>query len=80
MSSERSIGHNVHVFNSNHPETAIGGLVVTNGVTNLNFYYMLNIICLFEKDYYIRTADDTIIPKNHDPFQPGKYYIVSEGT
>ncbi|KAL0639311.1 hypothetical protein Q9L58_001537 [Maublancomyces gigas] len=42
--SNRSLGRNVHIYNASDP-TELGGLVLTNGVTNANFHSMVEIIC-----------------------------------
>ena len=33
--------HNVHIYDANDPDMALGGLVVTNCVTTANFYFCL---------------------------------------
>lgn len=50
----RSLGRNAHIYNSNDPATELGGLVLTNGITNANFYSMVEIICIFDCGYFIR--------------------------
>jgi len=41
---DRSEGWDVHIYDANDLATVIGGLTLTNGVTNANFYQMVKII------------------------------------
>jgi hypothetical protein len=49
--ANRSAGRDVHTYDVNDPTTVLGGLVVTNGVTNTNFYSTVEIIFIFSQDY-----------------------------
>ncbi|KAF1813960.1 hypothetical protein P152DRAFT_465712 [Eremomyces bilateralis CBS 781.70] len=40
----RSLGRDVHIYDVNDRTTVLGGLILTNGVTNANFYSMVEII------------------------------------
>jgi len=81
----RSRRRNVHIYDFEKPTVVLGGLILSNGVTNANFYSMLNMFILHEESFS---------PENEEPFllldernaridndncqlQPGKYYIVS---
>jgi hypothetical protein len=72
---DRSRGRDVHIYDAKDPTTVLGGLILTNGVTNTNFYSMVEILVLFMSDFELRDEDDTKIEKNDDPLQPGRYYI-----
>jgi len=77
---DRSEGRNVHIYDANDPATVIGGLILTNGVTNANFYQMVKIIVTIRSDnFFLRDEGDTKIERNDRPLQPGKYYIVADG-
>lgn len=75
----RSEGRNVHIFDASDPNTntTIGGLILTNGVTNTNLYTMVEIIVIFESEFALQNEDNIIIAKDNDPLQPGNYYIHS---
>jgi hypothetical protein len=73
----RSGGRNVRLYGANNPTTELGGLFLTNGITNANFYSMVEIIILFESEFFLRDEGDTIIKRDNHPLQPGKYYIVA---
>jgi hypothetical protein len=79
MPEDRSKGRDVHVYNAKDPATALGGLILANGVTNANFYLMVEILVLFTSSFELRDESDTKIERNEDPLQPGKYYIVAAG-
>ncbi|KAI5850364.1 hypothetical protein DFP73DRAFT_539107 [Morchella snyderi] len=78
--SNRSLGRNVHIYNANDPAAELGGLVLTNGVTNANFYSMVEIICIFNHDYFIRDDGGTTVQRDNNPLQPGNYYILTDGS
>jgi len=71
----RSLGRDVHIYNAKDPAATLGGLILTNGITNNNFYSMVEILVLFASSFELRDGDDTKIKKNDDPLRPGKYYI-----
>ena len=45
MASDRSAGRNVHIYDARDPDVVLGGLTLTNGVTNANFYSMVETFC-----------------------------------
>lgn len=55
----------------NDPAAELGGLDLANGVANANFYSVVEIICIFDHDYFIQEKDDHL--------QPGNYYILTNG-
>jgi hypothetical protein len=75
--TNRSAGRNVHICDINDPTTVLGGLILTNGVTNANFYSMVEILFIFTGTFFLRDEDDTKIERDDDPLQPGKYCIVT---
>jgi hypothetical protein len=75
----RSPGRNVHIYDTNDRTTALGGLILTNGVTNANFYSVIEILIVFTSTFELQNEDSIKIPKNDDPLQPGNYYIHAAG-
>ena len=75
----RSAGRNVHIYDLNDPDNVLGGLVLTPGVTNANFYSMVEILVIFISTFFLRDDDGTKIERDNHPLQPKKYYIVSGG-
>ncbi|OCK73002.1 hypothetical protein K432DRAFT_314066 [Lepidopterella palustris CBS 459.81] len=76
----RSPGRDVHVYDANDPSTVLGGLILANGITNANFYSMVEILVLFTDTFFLRDEDDTKIERDDHPLQSGKYYIVATGS
>ena len=74
--ADRSEGRNVHIYDTNHPTTVLGGLILTNGVTNANLYSMVEIIVIFKGPFFLRNEGGAEITKNNNPL---KYYIVATG-
>jgi hypothetical protein len=73
----RSAGRNVHIYDANDPTTVLGGLTLTNGVTNANFYSMMEILFIFTGIFFLRDEDHINIEKDSHPLQPGKYYVIA---
>ncbi|KAI4133790.1 MAG: hypothetical protein LQ347_002063 [Umbilicaria vellea] len=76
---DRSRGRNVQIYDAKDHTSVLGGLILTNGVTNANLYSMIEIVVLFTTDFEIRDEGDTKIERNDDPLQPGVYYINAIG-
>ena len=54
--------------------------MVTNGITNANFYSMVEIVFIFHNDYTLRYEGGTIVQRDDNPLQPGKYFISTTGS
>ncbi|PUU84241.1 hypothetical protein B9Z19DRAFT_1112001 [Tuber borchii] len=78
--SDRSIGRNVHIYDARDPETILGGLIVTDGMTNTNFYSMVDIVFIFTTSYTLRLKSRTTIKRNDHPLREGSYFIVTAGS
>ena len=74
--TNRSAGRNVHIYDANDPTTVLGGLTLTNGVTNANFYSMVEILFIFTSTFFLREGD-IVIQRDDHLLQPGNYYIVA---
>ena len=77
---DRSADRNVHIYNDNDRTTVVGGLILNPGVTNANFYAMIRIFVEFgRRTFSLRNQSGIEIQKDHQPLQPGNYYIVTSG-
>ncbi|KAF1812075.1 hypothetical protein P152DRAFT_397944 [Eremomyces bilateralis CBS 781.70] len=76
----RSAGRTVHIYNTNDPDTVLGGLVLTPGVTNSNFYAMVKILFIFSGPFYLRVENGARIEKDDNPLRPGRYHIISDAS
>lgn len=76
---DRSRGRDVHIYDIKDPSTILGGLILENGVTNANFYSMVEILALFSNDFELKYEGDTKIEKDNNPLRPGNYYINAIG-
>jgi len=75
----RSVLRNAHFFDGNDPTTALGGLYVTNGVTHANFYFMIEIILIFEGPFFLRDENGVSVQKDDLQLKPGNYFIIATG-
>jgi hypothetical protein len=48
---DRSKGRDVYIYDTKERTTVIGGLILTNGITNANFYSMVEMIVLFTSNF-----------------------------
>jgi hypothetical protein len=85
--ANRSGGRDVHIYDAKNPETVIGGLILTNGITNANLYSMVDILIVtlgpLELLYELRLGGEGGIMVERDninPLQPGNYYICASST
>ncbi len=76
---DRSTGRDVHIYDFKNPSTVLGGLILENGITNANFYSMIEIIILFSSDFELQDKGGSKIERNDDPLRPGDYYINNTG-
>jgi hypothetical protein len=79
MPINRSGGRNVHIYDAKDPDTVLGGLILTNGVTNANFHSMIEIFCIFDSNYVLRDEGGTTIQRDDYSLHPGKYYLLTNG-
>jgi hypothetical protein len=82
--ANRSAGRDVHIYGSRDRTTTLGGLILNAGVTNANFYAMIRIFVEFtprnfSRTFSLRNENRITIQENHQPLQPGSYYIVTTG-
>ena len=78
--SNRAPGRNVHIYSARDTDTVLGGLSVTNGMTNANFYSMVEIIIKFDNYYTLLNENGTSVPRDDHPLQVGNYLVDTPGT
>ena len=76
---DRSRGRTVHIHDAKDRDTVLGGLILTNGVTNANLYSMVEIFVIFTGGFELRDEDDVKVEPNDSQLQPGRYYIHTAG-
>ncbi len=76
----RALGRNVFFHDIRHPDTILGGLILSNGVTKANFYQMVEIVLIISEDYFLQNPEGEKVLRNVDPLLPGNYYVVTDGT
>ena len=92
LSTNRSAGRNVLIYNNNDRTTLLGGLILISGatnanfpgVTNANFYAMIRIFVEFIPRHYSSTFSlqnerHITILEDDEALQPGNYYILTSG-
>ena len=79
MPVDRSLGRDVFIYDAKDPDEVLGGLILTNGVTNANFYAMVEIIILFNGGFFLLDEDGTEIDRDDRQLQPGNYFIDADG-
>ena len=79
MPVDRSLGRDVFIYDAKDPGKVLGGLILTNGVTNANFYSMVEILIIFSGDFSLLDDSGTKINRDDNPLQPGNYFIDADG-
>lgn len=64
-----------HIYDSADPDIELGGLILSTGVTNANFFLMIEIIFLFEDFFEIQNGDGTAMERDDDLLRPRNYYM-----
>ena len=77
--ASRSGGRDVHIHDANNADIVLGGLILTPGVTNTNFYSMVEILIIFTSTFILQDEREIKVERDDSPLQPGKYFIVSAG-
>lgn len=75
MALNRSARRDVHIYGAKDPTIMLGGLRLATGVTNANFFSMLEILLLFDNNYHLHNQEGDMLVRNDDPLQPGSYYV-----
>ncbi|RPA89654.1 hypothetical protein L873DRAFT_1839177 [Choiromyces venosus 120613-1] len=70
--SNRALGRNVHIYDAKDHDTVLGGLVLTNGMTNNNFYAM--------KAHFLRDESGATVQRGDHPRQQEKYFTLVRTT
>ena len=78
--ASRARRRNVYIYSARDANTVLGGLVATNGMTNANFYSMVEIIFIFDNDYTLSSESGATVQKDYNPLQAGKYFINTAGS
>ncbi|KAH8154385.1 uncharacterized protein LAJ45_00912 [Morchella importuna] len=79
--SNRSLGRDIHIYAASDPTgPVLGGLILTNGVTNVNLYSMVDIILTISSIYHLQDARRSQLDRDDNPLQPGNYYVVTDGS
>lgn len=76
----RANARDVFFYDLRDPSTQLGGLHITQGVTNANFYSMIDIVLIIPRTYFLQNDNDETIPRDLQSLLPGNYFIVTDGT
>ena len=78
--ASRALGRNVHIYRAGDTNTVLGGLMVTNGMTNANFYSIVEIVFIFDNEYTLSSESGVTVQRDNHPLQAGKYLINTAGS
>ena len=60
------VGCDICIYHANDPKMILRDLKLTWGVTNANFYTVIEIFCIFKLSYILQSEDKTVILKNNN--------------
>jgi len=78
--TSRILGRNVHIYSARDTNTVLGGLFAAKGMTNANFYSIVEIVLIFDNDYTLCSESGTAVQRDNHPLQAGKYFINTAGS
>ncbi|KAK0731894.1 HNH endonuclease-domain-containing protein [Lasiosphaeris hirsuta] len=78
----RALARDVFIYDLRDFDTLLGGLVLTAGVTNANFYAMVDIIIDVSPPgpFFLQDENGGIVAQDTQPLLPGRYFVVADGT
>ncbi|KAL2195323.1 HNH endonuclease-domain-containing protein [Corynascus similis CBS 632.67] len=83
MSGKRSLPRNVfiwHLNGDNEDRIPLGGLVLTAGVTNMDFRQMLDILLINSNDCVVQNEHGDEILRDDQPLLPGGYTVIADSV
>ena len=75
----RTLAGDVFFDNFKYPDTQLGGLVLTPGVTKAICYFMIDMIIIFPSEYFLGNDNGEMLQRHSQLLLAGKYYIASDG-
>ena len=76
---DRTPWHNTFIYCPNNYDNALVSLLATNGITNNNLHFMLEMICSFTDDYDLYNEEEELLERYETQLVSGNYYIVTNG-
>jgi len=78
----RALARDVFIYDLRDFDTLLGGLVLTAGVTNANFYAMVDIIIDISPPgpFFLQDENGETIAQDAQPLLPGRCFVVADGT
>ncbi|KAK0651382.1 HNH endonuclease-domain-containing protein [Cercophora newfieldiana] len=78
----RALARDVFIYDLRDFDTLLGGLVLTAGVTNANFYAVVDIIIDISPPgpFFLQDENGETIAQDAQPLLPGRYFVVADGT
>lgn len=71
----RASDRTVFIYNGQGNNEQLGGLVSNEGITNNNFFGMLEILLIFRSSYTLRLESGGMVPHDDAQLLDGKYYV-----
>ncbi|KAG0123251.1 hypothetical protein HOY82DRAFT_575160 [Tuber indicum] len=78
--ADRSAWRDTHIYSFDNRETILGGLWVSEGITNANLYSMLEIFCFCTDTFVLHDELEQLLARDSEQLRPGNYYIVTNGS
>jgi hypothetical protein len=82
MSGEgvRALARDVFFYDLRDLDALLGGLVLNRGVTNANFYTMVDIVLIISSPFFLQNDKGDTVPRDAQSLLPGNYFVVADGT
>ncbi len=77
---KRALARDVFFYDLRDLDTLLGGLALNRGVTNANFYAMVNIVLVISGPFLVQNDEGETVLQDEQPLLPGNYFIVANDT
>ncbi|KAL7790393.1 hypothetical protein V8C37DRAFT_384200 [Trichoderma ceciliae] len=74
----RSALRNVFLYDLRDLDTKLGGLFAAPGITNEDFYTMVEIVLIISSPYVLQDERGEAVPRNNQPLLPGNYLVAAD--
>ncbi|KAG0639261.1 hypothetical protein HOY80DRAFT_1016005 [Tuber brumale] len=78
--TDRSLWRDTYIYASDSRDTMLGGLWASEGITNANLYFMLEIFCFFTDTFHLHDDRKQVVERDGQQLQPGNYFVVTNGS
>jgi len=70
---------NMLIFGSKKCANVLGGLCVTDGITNANLYSRVEIFVSISNPWYLNDDSEDVVTRDGQHLEPRNYFVLTDG-